>query len=361
MRIHLTRPSRFVALAGVVIASVGVAAPPAAALTGGRALAKGEVPSWVARIYVSGQPACTGSLIGTSIVLTAAHCVTDQAGAPLAAPRVTVSLGQARDQRRALRRSVTEVRVPTEFSPDHYGGDIALLLLAAPIPVEKVASIAPPWQIASAGAVKLYGYGPTRLQPTDAGQSFGIVRVAPTTLTPRDICLGDSYIAPEWSDPHMRCLGEPGSRVAPCPQDSGGPVVSGGGVVGVMSFSPNAACQSRIATVPSVIARIDCGPQRAFVNRSFRRVLHVLSDAETGPELTLDDPDGFEVFDRRDRDLGEFSLTSFYPDADVEGDGFSLNVPGRPEPVPVTVRGRVEVRVGVVVSMPEGCPQLPAL
>lgn len=42
---------------------------------------------------------------------------------------------------------------------------------------------------------------------------------------------------------------------------------------------------------PSVLARIDCGPS-AFVNPSLSPALHVLTDAATGPELSLDDPDG---------------------------------------------------------------------
>jgi hypothetical protein len=355
-------PSHQTTLALIASALLLLLASPAPALTGGRALGHGEAPGWAARVSVGGMPTCSGVLIGTAAVLTAAHCVTDPAGAPLPARRVTVTLGQPRDRRHARRTLVTQVRVPTEFSPDHYAGDVAVLMLARSFPRWRPAPGVPPWRFASSASVRLYGYGPARLIPqVGAGQEAGLLRVAPATIASSATCVEDAEIAPEWSPATMQCLGGPGSRVAPCPQDSGGPAVTDAGVTGIISFSPNAACRTRIATVPSVLARIDCGPQREFVNRSYSPSLHVLTDAVIGPRLRLSDPDGFEVVDRVGRRYGDFWVASFFLDEDTRGGTSTLTIPGRVAPVPVPITGRVEARAGVSVEMPEGCPELPSL
>lgn len=113
-----------------------------------------QVLNWkaVGRVDIGDQGFCTGTLIATDLVLTAAHCLYDEAGNPRAVDKITFRAGLADGT------SVAEVRVSRAaahagYTPSRGGKltvdqilhDAALLVLETPIP----AAFAAPFAVVS--------------------------------------------------------------------------------------------------------------------------------------------------------------------------------------------------------------------
>ena len=94
-------------------------------------------PPWhgVALIEAEGAGFCTGAMVAPAVVLTAAHCLKDQAGTALLPPaRISVSIGGAKARGVAL-------RVGAGFDSIReapWASDWALLSLSAPIGADRV-------------------------------------------------------------------------------------------------------------------------------------------------------------------------------------------------------------------------------
>jgi len=111
---------------------------------------------------------CTGALIATDLVLTAAHCVMDAQGRPNDPGKMMFRAGYAAGQSIATSAVLRTVAHPdydptSPVSADNLRHDVALLQLATPVP----AAVAAPYQLASPGqgdAISVVSYADGRAE-----------------------------------------------------------------------------------------------------------------------------------------------------------------------------------------------------
>lgn len=106
-----------------------------------RLTTRDQIRGWeaVGRVDIEAGGFCTGALIAADLVLTAAHCVLEEDGTPIAADRVTFRAGLA-DGTSIAKSGVTRTVADPRYRrldpapQDQLKIDVALLELATPIP-----------------------------------------------------------------------------------------------------------------------------------------------------------------------------------------------------------------------------------
>lgn len=208
-------------------------------VVGGTPAAAGEFP-FVVAIEGSDAPAgldqfCGGSLISTTRVLTAAHCVDDAIPSEIAVLVGTHLLDSGGQQ-----IAVDEIHVHRGWDPDTSRNDLAVLDLSAPVTLStNVAPIPTPRRnqnVAPAGTLStVVGWGRTAEAPGGSFPSYLLKAGFPILADS-----GCSAYGLDFHGPTMLCAGVLAGGTDACQGDSGGPLstVSSGTTyqVGIVSW-----------------------------------------------------------------------------------------------------------------------------
>lgn len=169
-------------ITGLVLALLMLAIPASAGNGLIRLTDRDDLFGWegVGRIDIKGGAYCTGVLIAPNLVLTAAHCVYDNAGRPVPAGDMMFRAGLA-DGQAIAEQPIGRIAAHQGFDPRHrfdakmIRHDAALLELAAPIPT----SIANPFVLqkytGKGQDVSVVSYGAGRDQALSWQRECGVL------------------------------------------------------------------------------------------------------------------------------------------------------------------------------------------
>ncbi|MFJ9715425.1 S1 family peptidase [Streptomyces sp. NPDC101213] len=182
---------------------------------------------------------CGGVAVGPTTVLTAAHCMGEEAlgSPPDRAHDLKVVAGRTDLRSDAGREiAVSEIWVNPAYDPYGNSGDFAVLGLAEPLPRTSVVAMAgagdPAYEPGTEAMV--YGWGDT----TGGGSYAHGLRAARLHVLRDSVC-ANAYPGPAdgtYRAQTMLCAGEAQGGRDSCQGDSGGPLVAQGRLIGLVSW-----------------------------------------------------------------------------------------------------------------------------
>ncbi|MEU0878998.1 serine protease [Lentzea sp. NPDC005914] len=217
-------------LLAAVLALLVITAPPSQAeprVVGGVVVENaGEAPWMVALTTSSGYQFCGGALVGSGLVATAAHCVHGRTPSS-----ITVVGGRLDLRTDGGSASVVEkYQIAEGYSTPSRGKDIALLMLAQPMPYEVLPVAATTAVYAARNVGVVYGWG--RQAESDTNKS-PLLHKASIPIMADEQCAG---VYARYDAEAMFCAGYPEGGIDSCIDDSGGPFVVEGRLAGIVSW-----------------------------------------------------------------------------------------------------------------------------
>jgi secreted trypsin-like serine protease len=228
---------------------------PSPQVVGGTAVPDGKYPFQAALLYQPGgkndrqRQFCGGSLISSFQVLTAAHCVEffGPGGMPLSDLRVVVGR-TVLTSTQGQRRTVLDVAVYSQWEPETFRNDVAVITLSEPVlGIEPVQLVTPGVDALERPGRSVIGtgWGNTIAQPVGPGggeSSFPnrMREVSVPIVSPQECATALTFDGEQFLDPDtMLCAGRSGMDT--CQGDSGGPLfvraVTGGYIqIGITSW-----------------------------------------------------------------------------------------------------------------------------
>ncbi|NCB56198.1 MAG: serine protease [Gammaproteobacteria bacterium] len=188
-------------------------------------------PTWMAALWIdtgSGIDFCSGTLIDTQWIMTAAHCV-EMGNAPV----ITAQIGQADITEPANLAVVDKIVISPNYDSDTMYGDIALLHITTP---QYVPTVTLPYRNASSSELyvgfqmRVYGWGETSAGVTiDNASAIPYLQTATLTFQGFDYEFPDHIFAGDYGKD--TCFG-----------DSGSPLLFEGIQYGITSFGFTYTC-----------------------------------------------------------------------------------------------------------------------
>lgn len=199
---------------------------------------------------------CSGSVIASSWVVTAAHCVKG-----LDTSRISAYAGitNLTEQSGTSQLAVSSVIVHPDFNDRTFQNDIALIGLAAPIiPSASVQPIALPatvdpatWPPAGTPA-QISGWGSASF----GGSPSGTLLTAPIQVLLGPGQTGCGSYGSDFFPAQVICAGVPAGGIDACQGDSGGPLVVGEGGIPVIAGIVSVGNECALAQYPGLYTRV---------------------------------------------------------------------------------------------------------
>jgi secreted trypsin-like serine protease len=226
-------PVRFACLSailGLLLCVPAAQAEPQAQprIIGGHPASAGQYPAQGA-LLLDGDFTCGGTLVSNRYFLTAAHCVSTMAGAPIARTRFSVELGNGGTLGHGQVVPFSDLDRNAAYDPDSFDNDSALFTLSDPAPASldpmRIVDIDESSLWSSIQLATLIGWGQT--DPSDGNSTSNVLLEATAPIRTDAACT--AAYGTDFHPATMRCAGNGSTDT--CFGDSGGPMmVSDGGV-----------------------------------------------------------------------------------------------------------------------------------
>jgi V8-like Glu-specific endopeptidase len=148
-----------------------------------------SLPGWeaVGRLNISGRNMCTGSLIASNLVITAAHCLFDpKSGRRIDPTKIVFEAGLMGSRSKASRGVAKAVLHPKyqhrRTGNAQMGSDIAVLRLAKPISTREIRPLEMSWDANRGDAVGVLSYNYTHATRPNLESSCKVLAKQSTTL-----------------------------------------------------------------------------------------------------------------------------------------------------------------------------------
>jgi secreted trypsin-like serine protease len=180
----------------------------------------------------NGNQFCGGVLVGSSAVVTAAHCLA-------VVPRANIQVVTGREDKGASDGIVARVSgawTEPGYSTPERGSDVAVLTLDRTVPYR-------PAKLPSGGDQTLYAAGVRATvlgwgRMAEGGQPSQVLRKATVPIMSDSACSAGYQ---DYNAKSMVCAGYPQGGVDACQGDSGGPLVVGNTLIGLVSWGEGCA------------------------------------------------------------------------------------------------------------------------